>query len=207
MLCMTAEPFEYPRPDWPPNIRMVGPCAWDPPAEAPGWLGEITRPLVLVTTSSEFQDDGLLVRTALEGLAEEDLEVVATLPAAGLGETDVPANARVLPFVPHGALLERAAVAITHGGMGATQKAIAKGVPVCVVPFGRDQLEVARRVEVSGAGTRLPLRKLNAQRLRLSVREAMGRRAGASRIAEAYAATGGPAAAADAVLDLVREQS
>ena len=34
------------------------------------------------------------------------------------------------------------------GGAGATQKALASGVPVCVVPFGCDQLEVARRVEV-----------------------------------------------------------
>ena len=29
------------------------------------------------------------------------------------------------------------------------------GVPVCAVPFGRDQLEVARRVEVAGAGVQL----------------------------------------------------
>jgi hypothetical protein len=36
--------------------------------------------------------------------------------------------------------------------MGATQKALAHGVPVCAVPFGRDQLEVARRVEVAAAG-------------------------------------------------------
>ena len=44
---------------------------------------------------------------------------------------------------------------MTHAGMGATQKALAHGVPVCAVPFGRDQLEVARRVEVAHAGTRL----------------------------------------------------
>ena len=30
--------------------------------------------------------------------------------------------------------------------MGITQKALAAGVPVCAVPFGRDQFEVARRV-------------------------------------------------------------
>jgi UDP:flavonoid glycosyltransferase YjiC (YdhE family) len=58
LLYMTAEPFEYPRSDWPPNVRLIGPCAWEPPA----WLAEVRRPLVLVTTSSEFQDDGRLVR-------------------------------------------------------------------------------------------------------------------------------------------------
>ena len=198
LLYMTAEPFEYPRSDWPASIRLIGPCAWDPPAEAPPWLADIEGPLVLVTTSSEFQDDGRLVRTALEALADEDVEVVATLPAADAKGIPVPSNARVEPFIPHGPLLDRAACAVTHGGMGATQKAIARGVPVCAVPFGRDQLEVARRVEVSGAGTRLPARKLTPERLRAKVREAMARRAGAERIARAFADAGGPAAAADA---------
>jgi MGT family glycosyltransferase len=197
LLYMTAEPFEYPRSDWPASVRMVGPCCWEPPAAPPAWLGEITRPLVLVTTSSEFQDDGRLVRTALDALADEDLDVVATMPAAKLSGR-VPANARVEPFIPHAPLLERAVCAITHGGAGATQKALASGVPVCVVPFGRDQLEVARRVEVADAGARLPAQKLNAERLRRQVRLAMTKREGARHVADGYAAAGGASAAADA---------
>lgn len=207
LLYMTAEPFEYARSDWPENVRLVGPCAWDPPGERPAWLDEVERPLVLVTTSSEFQDDGRLVRTALAALADEDLEVVATVPAASIDGFAPPANARVLPFAPHAPLLERAICAITHGGMGATQKAIARGVPVCAVPFGRDQLEVARRVEVSGAGTRLPVRKLSPGALRVKVRETMARREGAGRIATAFEATGGPAAAAALVEQLALSSS
>jgi UDP:flavonoid glycosyltransferase YjiC (YdhE family) len=106
--------------------------------------------------------------------------------------------------VAHAPILERAACAITHGGAGATQKALAAGVPVCVVPFGRDQLEVARRVAVAGAGTRLPASRLNAERLRRRVREAMTMRAGARRVAEGFAAAGGPTAAADAFETLAR---
>src|SRR5215203_2585326 len=183
LLYLTAEPFEYPRGDWPANVRMVGPCAWDPPADPPAWLDESDEPLVLVTTSSEFQDDGRLARTALEALADEPVHVVATLPSARIGPGEVPPNARVLEFVPHAPLLERAACVLTHGGMGATQKALARGVPVCAVPFGRDQLEVARRVEVAGAGSRLPAQRLRADRLRAKAREAIGRRAGAQRVA------------------------
>jgi MGT family glycosyltransferase len=204
LLYMTAEPFEYPRRDWPPNVRLVGPCAWDPPAEPPAWLAGIERPLVLVTTSSEFQDDGRLVRTAFEALAGEPVDVVATLPASGHAGIDVPDNARLLPFVPHTAVLGRAACAVTHGGMGATQKAIAHGVPVCAVPFGRDQLEVARRVEVCGAGTRLAARRLAPDRLRDKVAAATACRPGAARIAAAFARAGGPVAAAEAVEDLLR---
>jgi MGT family glycosyltransferase len=199
VLYLSAEPFEYPRSDWPENVVMVGPCEWDPPAQAPAWLGEVDRPLVLVTSSSEFQDDGRLVQCALEGLAGEDVHVIATLPSQEPGSFDVPENAHVERFLPHGPLLDRAACAVTHGGMGATQKALAKGVPVCVVPFGRDQLEVARRVEVAGAGARLASRRLNPARLRGKVHEAMAMRDGAGRIAAAFEAAGGAAAAADAV--------
>lgn len=56
--------------------------------------------------------------------------------------------------------------------MGSTQKALVHGVPVCVVPFGRDQFEVARRVEVARCGTRLPARN-SVDTLRNKVREAM----------------------------------
>jgi MGT family glycosyltransferase len=197
LLYLTAEPFEYPRSDWPATVRLVGPCDWDPPADPPDWLADIEQPIVLVTTSSEFQDDGRLVACALEALADEPVHVIATLPSGDPYSLDPPPNARVLPFIPHGPILDRAACAITHGGMGATQKALARGVPVCAVPFARDQLEVARRVEVAGAGSRLPASRLRADRLRAKVRAAMASREGATRIAEAYRSAGGPAAAAD----------
>jgi len=197
LLYMTAEPFEYPRSDWPPSVRMVGPCCWEPPTAPPAWLDTISRPLVLVTTSSEFQDDGRLVRATLGALADEDVQVVATMPAAELSG-DVPANARVERFIPHTPLLQHAVCAVTHGGAGATQKALAAAVPACVVPFGRDQLEVARRVEIADAGTRLPAHKLNPERLRKQIQLAMTKQDGARRVAAGYAATGGPSAAADA---------
>jgi len=198
LLYMTAEPLEYPRPDWPASIVMVGPCAWEPPGSLPAELAEVEEPLVLVTTSTEFQNDGRLVRTALEALAGEAFHVVVTVPTESAPGRAAPSNATVLPFVPHGPILDRAVCAITHGGMGATQKALARGVPVCVVPFGRDQPEVARRVEVAGAGSRLPAWRLRPGSLRRKVREAIACGPGAERTAAAFASAGGAVAAADA---------
>jgi MGT family glycosyltransferase len=137
------------------------------------------------------------VQVALQALADEPVVVVATLPGGDPAQIAAPANARVARFIPHGPLLDRASCAITHGGMGVTQKALARGVPVCAVPFGRDQLEVARRVELARAGSRLPASRLSPDRLRAKVREAMTMREGARRIQEAFAAAGGPPAAAD----------
>src|SRR5215210_4580535 len=206
MLYMMAEPFEYPRSDWPPSVRMVGPGIWDPAAKSPAWLEETGRPLVLVTCSTEFQNDGKLVRMALKALAGEDVEVVVTTAGVDPASFAPPPNARVERFVPHRPVRERAACVVCHGGMGITQKALAHGVPVCVVPFGRDQFDVARRVEVAGAGSRLPASRLRPERLRSAVREAMGKKAGAERIAADFAATGGSKAAADALGGLLQSQ-
>jgi MGT family glycosyltransferase len=205
MLYMTAEPFEYPRSDWPPSVRMVGPGIWDPPAKSPAWLEELKRPLVLVTCSTEFQNDGKLAQAALEALAGEDVSVVATTAGVDPSSFTPPPNAHVERFVPHRPLLERAACVVCHGGMGITQKALAAGVPVCVVPFGRDQLDVARHVEVADAGTRLPASRLRPDRLRTKVREAMGKKDGAERIAAAFASAGGPRAATEALEKLLND--
>ncbi len=199
LLLLTAEPFEYPRSDWPSNIALVGPCDWDPDETEPEWLSKIDRPIVLVTTSSEYQADEKLVKATLEALAEEDLFVIVTAPSIDIEGFVVPANARVEKFISHGAVLNRAVCAITHGGMGTTQKALARGVPVCAVPFGRDQFEVARRVEVSKAGTRLPAKRLTSARLKAKVYEAMKLTEGARKIAAAFLFAGGPIAASDAI--------
>jgi UDP:flavonoid glycosyltransferase YjiC (YdhE family) len=107
--------------------------------------------------------------------------------------------------VPHSPVLERAACVVCHGGMGITQKALAAGVPVCVVPFGRDQFDVARHVEVADAGTRLPAGRLRPDRLRKAVRDAMSRREGAERVAAGFAAAGGPRAATEALEKLLND--
>ena len=203
VLVTTSEPFEYPHPDWGDQIRLIGALVWEPPAETPAWLDEIEGPLVLVTTSSEYQADEALVRAAVEGLAGEPYTVVATMPAGVSDVGPLPSNVRVVDFVPHGPVLDRAVAAVTHGGMGATQKALSRGVPVCVVPFGRDQLEVAARVVHAGAGTRLAPKKLTATSLRDKVREAVAFKAGADRVAAGYRAAGGAAAGASAVEELL----
>ncbi|BCI52051.1 glycosyl transferase [Mycolicibacterium litorale] len=200
MLVAGGEPFEYPHPGWGDAVQMIGPCEFGPgAAEAPAWLDDVDRPLVLVTTSSVRQADSALVATALRALADAPVHVVATCPAGIPDGMAVPANATVTGFLPHGPVLDRAVCAVTHGGMGVTQKALARGVPVCVVPYGRDQFEVARRVQAARCGTRLPARQLSPTRLRAAVETALTMEAGARRVADGFTATGGVARGADLV--------
>jgi MGT family glycosyltransferase len=203
LIVLTGEPLEYPRTDVPANVRFVGAQLWDPPAERPAWLDEPGDPWVLVTTSTEYQADEELARVAVEALRDEPVRLLLTL-ADAYDKADLPpaANVRVERFVPHGPVLERAAAVVSHSGMGIVQKAIAAGVPIAAVPFGRDQPEVARRVVEAGAGVQLRIKDLGPERLRATVREALGMRAQAQAASARMLASGGGARFADAVEEL-----
>lgn len=197
IIACTAEPFEYPRVDWYPGLRFVGPVLWDPPGERPAWLDDLDdRPLVLVCTSSIAQADQRLVDAALDGLATDELQVVITSPTAR-GTRPVPPNCRVVGFAPHGYLLPRAICVVCHGGAGLTHKALAAGVPVVACPAGRDQFEIARRIDHAHAGIFVPPSEITPTRLREAVLAARQCGSGARRIADAFRRAGGaPAAAA-----------
>ena len=129
VIAYTAEPFEYPRSDWAPNVRLVGPGLWEPPADVPAWLGDLSRPLVLVTCSTLVQNDRRLAEVACRAFAGEPLDVVVTTGDIDPATLASPANVRVERFVPHSPVLARAACVVCHAGMGITQKALAHGVP------------------------------------------------------------------------------
>jgi MGT family glycosyltransferase len=202
LLVLTGQPLEYPRSSLDRMFRHVGPQIWEPETEAPDWLLEDGDPWVLVTCSTEYQGDEALARAAIEGLRDEPVRVVVTMADAYGADLPEAPNARVERFVPHRHVLDRAAAVVCHGGMGIVQKSVAAGVPLAVVPFGRDQPEVARRVVECGAGVRLSARKLTPERLRTAVRAAVAKRLGAQAAGAALRASGGPGRFADEAEDV-----
>jgi len=192
LLHRTAEPFEYPRADWPANVVHLGPGLWAPPEAPPPRLAEMPGPRTLVSVSTEHQDDTPIVHAALAGLADGPGSLVVTTAAHDTAAFSSP-NPRVwvTRFLSHAAVMGHVDLVVTHGGMGTTQRALAAGVPLVVVPWGRDQLETARRVEHCGAGVMLPRGSLSPSSLRAAVEKARGMREGARRVATAFAAAGG----------------
>jgi UDP:flavonoid glycosyltransferase YjiC (YdhE family) len=93
-------------------------------------------------------------------------------------------------------VLERAAAVVCHGGMGIVQKALAAGVPIVAVPFGRDQPEVGRRIAESKTGVQVKKKDLSAERIRSAVR-------GVRTMRTAAVTSDGPRRFADAVEELV----
>jgi len=207
LLYRTAEPFEYARRPWPRGVHAIGPGLWAPAGEAPEWLADLPRPRVLVSVSTELQEDGAIVETALRALADEPGSVVVTTAALDPARFQPPHDrARVVRFLPHASVIPEMDLVVTHGGMGTTQRALAAGVPVCVVPWGRDQSESGRRAEAAGAGPMVPRARLTAGRLRTAMREARARREGAQRVAEAFRDAGGASRAVELLEGLLDRQ-
>jgi MGT family glycosyltransferase len=153
---------------------------------------EDDRPILLVTCSSEYQNDGALAQAAIDAFgADPRLRLLCT--TAGVDPATVPAPSGVIVerFASHALVLPRAFGLICHGGMGATQRALAAGVAPVVVPFGRDQLEVAQRVVQARAGAMVPRARLTPERLRDAVERSRGCAAGVAAVQAGYVAAGG----------------
>jgi Glycosyltransferase family 28 C-terminal domain len=99
--------------------------------------------------------------------------VLVTLPPGHAREElgQVPANARLAGFVPHGPVLGRACLAVSHAGHGIVMRALRHGVPMVLVPWGRDQPGVAARAEALGVAALVPRAACTEER----VAEAVGR--------------------------------
>jgi len=206
LLYRTAEPFEYPRSVWPANIQAIGPGLWAPPSDPPDWLDDLPHPRILVSVSTELQEDGAIVETALHALQDEPGSVIVTTAALDPEKFVVPHDrVRITRFLPHASVIPKVDLVITHGGMGTTQRSLAAGVPVCVIPWGRDQNETARRAEICDAGTMIPKNKLSPERLHSAALEALTRRAAAARIADAFLKAGGASRAVEHIAALLKK--
>ena len=62
----------------------------------------------------------------------------------------IPPNARIEQCVPHSEVLKQAALSVNHAGHGIVSKSLYCGVPMALVPMGRNQLGVAARTEALG---------------------------------------------------------
>lgn len=193
---LTVPGLEFDRSDAPASLHLVGalPAPLPDDFTPPTWWPELDagRAVVVVTQGTLANSDlGQLVQPTLDALADENVLVVAALggrTSADLPGT-VPSNARVESFVPFGALLPRAAAFVTNGGFGATQQALAAGVPVVVAGTTEDKPLVAARVVAHGVGVDLATATPRPGQLRDAVRQVLASpsiRANVDRLADEY---------------------
>ena len=157
VLVMTSPSFDFSAPQLPANVRYVGPQLDDPDwAASAKWQRKGSDPLVLVATSSIYQDQVDLLARIAAGLRQLPVRAVLTTGrAVDPAEIQAGANVEVLQTAPHARVLREASVVVTHAGHGTVMKALAAGVPLVCIPMGRDQKDNTVRVLRLGAGIRL----------------------------------------------------
>ena len=154
-----AAAFDFPASRLPSNLRYVGPLLdlpkWSRPWTAP-WSGAMARPRVLVSLSTSFQNQADLLGRIISALGTMELDAVVTAGPA-LNGTVLPStgNVTVVHSAPHDTVMQQVDAVITHGGHGTVTRSLVHGVPLLVLPMGRDQADNAVRVVTRGAGLAL----------------------------------------------------
>lgn len=123
------------------------------------WPPDDATPLVMLSFSTvpEQRSAESLQRT-LDALGRLPVHVVATTGGiVPVDELEAPANAYVVDFADHDALLARASLVVGHGGHGTTMRTLRAGLPLVGMPAkGTDQASNLRLVEQLGAGRSMP---------------------------------------------------
>lgn len=159
VLHATDQVFDFSFNRLPPRHIYTGPLGlWEPPVQAPAYLEEPGDPWVLVSISSQLQDDLPLAEAALAALAGKPVRVVLTVgPGHRPEEISMrSANAHLEQTVPHSAVLKRGALLVSHAGHGSVMKALWEGRPMVLMPWGRDQPGVAARARALGVAEVVP---------------------------------------------------
>lgn len=149
--CTLAHIFSYrefdPAPSFSERIRFYAPYAG--PAKA--GAGERTRPAIIVSLSTSFQDQAELIQRLCDATRELDADVLVTTGGAfEAGAFTAGANTKVTHFVAHDLALPDTDLLITHAGHGTVMAGARHGVPMLCIPMGRDQPTVAVQAERVG---------------------------------------------------------
>jgi MGT family glycosyltransferase len=210
-ICQQPADFEYPRTQLPDWFHFTGPLV-DPAsrAEVPfPWERLNGKPLIYVSLGTiQNQQLELFARIAA-ACAHLDAQLVIALGGGSSVDSLPPlaGNPVVVDFAPQLALLQRAALTITHAGLNTVLESLGCGVPMVAIPIANDQPGVAARVAWSGSGVVVPVKRASIRRLREAVDQVWSEhtfRHHAQRLQHAIASAGGVTLAADIVEQGIR---
>jgi zeaxanthin glucosyltransferase len=207
MIAQQPELLDFPRVARPPWFHYAGPfhdeASGDPTSFPFQRLDG--RPVVFASMGTLQNRQRETFQVIAEGCAGLDLQLVMTLgrrQAAPDALGPLPGDPLVVSYAPQRALLQRAALAITHAGLNTALEALVQGVPMVAIPVTNDQPGVAARLAWRGVAEVIPLAQLEPALVRRSVQRVLSDpryRDAAQDIRAQLAAIPGPTRAADII--------
>lgn len=186
----------------PGRERMLPPHAYlgsavrgeAPDPEVDAWLANTAGdPFVYLSFGSFLSVRGDVLGRVCAAIRACGLRAAVALGSADRGELgELPADWLVREFLPQVTLLERATLAVTHGGNNSVTEAATAGVPMLVLPFSTDQFAGASAIERAGVGVALDPNTSSVEQLTAALRDLLAVDRGPSqRLAASLQATSG----------------
>jgi UDP:flavonoid glycosyltransferase YjiC (YdhE family) len=158
----------------PPSLQRDTDVIWDdvrlaragfgvagPGDRMPTGLDDFVRPpgdpVVHLTLGTVFHETPGVLAAAIQGLRGLRIRLVVTT-GPGVAPSSFgaqPANVRVVGYVPHGLLLRRCDLVVSHAGAGVMFGALTHGVPQLLLPQGADQFGNAEACRDAGVALML----------------------------------------------------
>ncbi len=183
------------------KYAFVGPSVR--PAE--GTMIKEKEKLVYISLGTVINDNAKFFKNCIKALKDTDYQVIMSVgnlvDVKELGE--IPANISVQEHVDQIAVLQQADVFLSHCGMNSVNESLYYEVPLVTYPQTSEQGGVATRVEMLGAGVRLP--KANPDVIRETVEKVMNDasyRENAVKISEGFKNCTGAKGAADKIMQV-----
>lgn len=164
VLCLHALEFDFPH-DPPAHVRYVGPMVLrdrgderaDEAARLDALLRNDTEPerkLIYATFGSAFTAQGDLVQRLSQAAKDQPWQLVVSLGGTEDADLDeLPGNVHAFRWLPQLRVLERADIAIVHGGINTIDECVLHGVPMLVYcGFETDMAGNTARVVHHGLG-------------------------------------------------------
>lgn len=165
----------------PPTAHFIqsAPLDQESAGESPAWFDSLApnRSLVHVTLgTTEVTRTPGLYEAILAGLRDEPVNLVMAVgrsrDPAEFGPQ--PSHVRVERHLPHGMLLPRCDLVVTHGGFGTIMGCLAVGVPMVIIPVQGDQPRNAQRCADLGVGRVVGPEERTPAAIRGAVRAVLG---------------------------------
>jgi MGT family glycosyltransferase len=206
--------FDFPRSFLPKQFKYTGPFL------NPTTRKDIPFPYELVSGNPIIYASMGTVQNRLKWLFQCIAEACQDLNAQlviskgsnknSIDLSKLPGNPIVVDYAPQFEILKRSALTITHAGMNTTLESLSAGVPMVAIPITNDQPGVAARIDWTGTGIMVPLKKMSVESLRNAIERVLtdpSFKERADHFRKVIEETNGLQLAADLIEDVIKKQT